>query len=85
MKVFTEKSAEAKVINSPEYQEYLEFLEEEAMSKNPDDFCFQQPDRSAYTQSDFNIFKMETEISDKAAVLGDEYFTNTYEIIQAAI
>jgi len=85
MKVFTEKSAEAKVINSPEYQEYLEFLEEEAMSKNPDDFCFQKPDRNLYAESDFDIFKMETEIEDKKAVLADEYFANTYEIIQAAI
>lgn len=57
MKNFTQKSVSAKVINSPEYQEYLEFLEEEAMSKNPDDFCFQKPDRTSYTADDYQVFQ----------------------------
>jgi len=61
MKNFTQKSASAKVINSPEYQEYLEFLEEEAMSKNPDEFCFQKPDRNSYTEDDYQIFQYMNE------------------------
>jgi hypothetical protein len=61
MKDFTLKSASAKVINSPEYQEYLEFLEEEAMSKNPDDFCFEHPSRDSYTKEDFNVFQFMDE------------------------
>ena len=56
MKTSTLKSAQPKIINSPDYQEYLEFLEEEAMNKNPDDFCFQKPDLNTYSQSDFNAF-----------------------------
>jgi len=85
MKIYTEKSAEAKVINSPEYQEYLEFLEEEAMSKNPDDFCFQKPNRSSYSESDLDIFSLENQIREETAILADEYLVNSYEIISAAI
>jgi hypothetical protein len=74
MKDFTLKSADAKVINSPEYQEYLEFLEEEAMSKNPDDFCFEQPNRNSYTKEDFNVFEF----------MNDQH-TQGMQIISAAI
>jgi len=85
MKIYTEKSAEAKVINSPEYQEYLEFLEEEAMSKNPDDFCFQKPQRSSYAESDLDIFSLESQIDEKTAILEDEYLENSFEIVSVAI
>lgn len=56
MKDFTPLSAKTKVINSPEYQEYLEYLEEEAMSKNPDDFVFEKPDNTFYSKDDFDVF-----------------------------
>ena len=85
MKNFTEKSAEAKVINSPEYQEYLEFLEEEAMAKNPDDFCFQKPQRDSYTESDLDIFKFENQLQENSAILAEDYLINNYEVISAAM
>jgi len=74
MKNFTHKSADAKVINSPEYQEYLEYLEEEAMHKNPDDFCFEKPSRDLYTKEDYNVFPFM-----------DEQHTEGLRIISAAI
>lgn len=61
MKDFTLKSAKAKVINSPDYQEYLEYLEEEAMSKSPEDFCFEKPNREMYTKDDFDVFQFMSE------------------------
>jgi len=85
MKVSTKKSAQAKVINSPEYQEYLEYLEEERMAKNPDDFCFMKPDKAAYGESEFDIFKTETDISESNAVLNDENFDYNYQIVSAAM
>ncbi|NPD45228.1 MULTISPECIES: hypothetical protein [unclassified Lentimicrobium] len=84
MNVFTQKITEAKIINSPEYQEYLEFLEEEAMSKNPDQFCFEMPDRNNYDESELNIFSYNDQLSDQSAALEDINYSG-YEIISAAI
>lgn len=61
MKDFTLKSAEPKVINSPDYQEYLEYLEEETMSRNPDDFCFEKPNLDLYTKEDLDVFPFMNE------------------------
>jgi len=74
MKDFTPKSATAKVINSPEYQEYLEFLEEEAMRKNPDDFCFSKPDKNCYKEEISNLFPFM-----------NEQITSHIQLISAAI
>ena len=84
MNVFTQKSTEAKIINSPEYQEYLEYLEEEAMSKNPDQFCFEMPDRNNYDESELNIFSQNAQLSDQSAALEDINYSG-YEIVSAAI
>lgn len=84
MNVFTQKSTETKIINSPEYQEYLEFLEEEAMSKNPDQFSFEMPDRNNYDESELNIFAHNAQLSDQSAAL-EEINYSGYEIISAAI
>jgi|GEM_PF-5047790 hypothetical protein len=84
MKISTILNPEPRIINSPEYQEYLEFLEEEAMSKNPDDFCFMTANKSNYSEADFDVFSaMEVESYSEAA-FNDEYLTG-YRIIQAAI
>ena len=84
MKIFTNVNAETRIINSPEYQEYLEFLEEEMMSKNPDDFCFMKPQKENYSESDFDVFSaMEVEAYDDS-VFNEELLTG-YRIIQAAI
>ncbi|OYT16933.1 MAG: hypothetical protein B7C24_05240 [Bacteroidetes bacterium 4572_77] len=85
MNVSTQKSAKSKVINSPEYQEYLEYLEEERMAKNPDDFCFQTPSRNDYDVHAFDIFKTETEVSNSVAMLNEENFDMNYRITSAAI
>lgn len=74
MKDFTQKSASAKVINSPDYQEYLEYLEEEAMSKNPDEFCFEKPTIEMYVKEDFDAFQYM-----------DEQYNQGLRIISAAI
>lgn len=84
MNVFTQKSTEAKIINSPEYQEYLEFLEEEAMSKNPDQFSFAMPDRNNYNESELNIFSHNAQLSDQSAAL-EEINYSGYEIVSAAM
>ena len=84
MNVFTQKSTEARIINSPEYQEYLEYLEEEAMSKNPDQFCFELPDRNNYDESELNIFSRNAQLSDQSAAL-EEINYSGYEIVSAAI
>ena len=84
MNVFTKKSTEAKVINSPEYQEYLEYLEEEAMSKNPDDFCYEMPDRNLYHESELNVFSDNAPLSDQSAALEDINY-NGYQNISAAM
>jgi len=72
MNDFTFKSPTTKVINTAEYQEYLEYLEEEAMAKRPDDFCFQAPDRDNYTESELDIFALQNQLNDDMAILSNE-------------
>lgn len=85
MKVFTEKSAAPRIINTPEYQEYLEYLEEENMSKNPDDFCFMKPDRNSYSEAEFDIFIEESQMEEFDVLYADECFNSSYQIVSAAI
>ena len=72
MNDFTFKNSTTKVINTAEYQEYLEYLEEEAMAKHPEDFCFQAPNRDSYTESELDIFAFENQLNEDMAILSNE-------------
>lgn len=84
MKNFTPNGVEAKVINSPEYQEYLEYLEEEAMCKNPDDFCFEKPSRASYSKDDFNVFQFMN-VKEEDCLVAENYYFEDMRIISAAV
>jgi hypothetical protein len=84
MKDFTPRSVEAKVINSPEYQEYLEYLEEEAMSKNPDDFCFEVASRESYSKEDLNVFQFMN-VNEENCLVAESYYFEDMRIVSAAI
>ena len=85
MKTSTLQSAQPKIINSPDYQEYLEFLEEEAMSKNPDDFCFQKPDVNTYAQSNFNVFSSLPIENDVKEYFIETEMQGSYRVFSAAM
>ncbi len=85
MKEFRIKNSSPKVINALEYQEYLEYLEEEAMAKQPDDFCFQKPDINSYTESELDIFAFKNQLSDSNVILMNDNILSSYEGFSAAM
>lgn len=85
MKGFRIKNSSPKVINALEYQEYIEYLEEEAMAKQPDDFCYQKPNIDSYTESELDIFAFKNQLNDRNVILMNDNLVTIYDDFSVAM